>query len=115
LDTLAHEHVTQPVKATVLVIGGGPGGSYSSTLLAREGVDVVLLEAVKHPRFVPSSSSSSYCGRLIEISGVLNREHVGESMLPSMRHYLRFIDLEQEYDARGFMHKVSATSISWRN
>ncbi|KAG5221837.1 Flavin-dependent halogenase armH [Salix suchowensis] len=43
---------------------------------------------------------------------VLNREHVGESMLPSMRQYLRFIDLENEYDIRGFIHKVAyATSI----
>ncbi|KIJ54121.1 hypothetical protein M422DRAFT_73736 [Sphaerobolus stellatus SS14] len=74
-----------PEKTTVLVIGGGPAGSYSSTLLAREGIDVVLLEASKHPR-----------------------EHVGESMLPSMRHYLRFVDLEEEYDRRKFMHKPGA-------
>ncbi|KAJ6625002.1 hypothetical protein B0H10DRAFT_688138 [Mycena sp. CBHHK59/15] len=74
-----------PQSAKVLVIGGGPGGSYASTLLAREGLDVVLLEASKHPR-----------------------EHVGESMFPSMRHYLRFIDLEKEFDAKGFMHKPGA-------
>ncbi|KAJ4469986.1 hypothetical protein C8J55DRAFT_537748 [Lentinula edodes] len=72
----------------VLVIGGGPGGSYASTLLAREGINVVLLEAAKHPR-----------------------HHVGESMLPSMRHYLRFIDLEHEYDRRGFVHKATWCSI----
>ncbi|KAF9461922.1 FAD/NAD-binding domain-containing protein [Collybia nuda] len=74
-----------PKRTTVLVIGGGPGGSYAATVLAREGLDVVLLEALKHPR-----------------------EHVGESMLPSMRHYLRFIDLEDEFEARGFKHKPGA-------
>ncbi|KAK0196714.1 FAD/NAD-binding domain-containing protein [Armillaria mellea] len=74
-----------PEATTVLVIGGGPAGSYASTLLAHEGIDVVLLEAIKHPRL-----------------------HVGESLLPSMRHYLRFIDLESEYDARKFMHKPGA-------
>jgi NADPH-dependent glutamate synthase beta subunit-like oxidoreductase len=44
--------IPQPERTTVLVIGGGPAGSYSATLLAREGIDVVLLEALKHPRLV---------------------------------------------------------------
>ena len=39
-----------PSKATVLVVGGGPGGSYAAAALAREGVDVVLLEADVFPR-----------------------------------------------------------------
>jgi flavin-dependent dehydrogenase len=41
-----------PQSCTVLVVGGGPGGSYASAALAREGIDVVLLEAEKFPRFV---------------------------------------------------------------
>jgi flavine halogenase len=40
-----------PEKCTVLVIGGGPGGSYTASVLAREGIDVVLLEADHFPRF----------------------------------------------------------------
>lgn len=40
-----------PEKCTVLVIGGGPGGSYTAAVLAREGFDVVLLEADHFPRF----------------------------------------------------------------
>lgn len=39
-----------PHKATVLVIGGGPGGSYTASALAREGIDIVLLEADVFPR-----------------------------------------------------------------
>jgi flavin-dependent dehydrogenase len=41
-----------PERCTVLVVGGGPAGSYAATLLAREGIDTVLLEAEKFPRFV---------------------------------------------------------------
>ena len=41
-----------PVKCTVLVVGGGPGGSYVASVLAREGVDTVLLEADVFPRSI---------------------------------------------------------------
>lgn len=39
-----------PANCTVLVVGGGPGGSYTAAALAREGIDVVLLEADGFPR-----------------------------------------------------------------
>lgn len=41
-----------PEKCTVLVVGGGPAGSYSAAVLAREGISVVLLEADTFPRYV---------------------------------------------------------------
>lgn len=44
----------------VLVVGGGPGGSTISTLLATRGWRVILLEKGRHPRF-----------------------HIGESLLPA--------------------------------
>jgi flavin-dependent dehydrogenase len=40
-----------PTHCAVLVIGGGPAGSYTAAALAREGVDVVLLEAEVFPRY----------------------------------------------------------------
>jgi flavin-dependent dehydrogenase len=55
--------VTDPPVSTescdIAIIGGGPAGSTSATLLVRRGFRVVLLEKAHHPRF-----------------------HIGESLLP---------------------------------
>ncbi|KAG2159096.1 uncharacterized protein EDB93DRAFT_1118059 [Suillus bovinus] len=74
-----------PKHAQVLVVGGGPSGSYAASALSREGLDVVLLEAAKFPRY-----------------------HIGESLIPSVRHYLRFIDAEQKLVEMGFKRKPGA-------
>ncbi|KAK6597765.1 hypothetical protein H4I96_08717 [Botrytis cinerea] len=72
-----------PDRCTVLVVVGGPGGSYAAAVLAREGIDTVMLEADVYPRY-----------------------HIGESMLPSLRNYLGFIDLDSTFDSYGFTKKV---------
>lgn len=74
-----------PQKTSVLVIGGGPAGSYAACALAREGVDVTVLEADIFPRY-----------------------HVGESMLASLRPFLRFIDLDSTFVNHGFKRKDGA-------
>ncbi|KAF7358097.1 FAD/NAD(P)-binding domain-containing protein [Mycena venus] len=75
-----------PNRTTILCIGGGPAGSYAASLLKREGHEVVLLESAKFPRY-----------------------HVGESLLPSMRNYLRFIGLEDDFVEHGFLNKPGAS------
>jgi flavin-dependent dehydrogenase len=65
-----------PEKTKVLVIGGGPAGSMSGILLAREGVDVTVCERDKFPRY-----------------------HIGESMLPGIIPLLKFTDLFDQIDA----------------
>jgi flavin-dependent dehydrogenase len=47
------------IDCDVLVVGGGPAGSTTATLLARQGLHVLQLEKDRHPRF-----------------------HIGESLLP---------------------------------
>ncbi|KAJ7983266.1 putative halogenase [Mycena polygramma] len=74
-----------PVSAQVLVIGGGPGGSYAATVLAREGISVTLLERDVFPRY-----------------------HIGESLLPSCRPFLKFIDAEELVKSHGFAEKPGA-------
>ncbi|KAF8160850.1 FAD binding domain-containing protein [Crassisporium funariophilum] len=71
-----------PQHTQVLIIGGGPAGSYAAAALAREGINVTLLESSKFPRY-----------------------HVGESLIPSIRHYLRFIGAEEKMINYGFIRK----------
>ncbi|TFK44724.1 hypothetical protein BDQ12DRAFT_673465 [Crucibulum laeve] len=74
-----------PLRTTVLVVGGGPAGAYAAAALAREGIETTVLEAVKFPRY-----------------------HIGESMLPSLNSFLRFIDAEDKLRAHGFCVKRGA-------
>ncbi|KAG6857719.1 hypothetical protein H0H87_004135 [Tephrocybe sp. NHM501043] len=71
-----------PQHTQVLIIGGGPAGSYAASALAREGLSVTIFEADKFPRY-----------------------HVGESLLPSVRQYFRFIGAEAALENHGFVPK----------
>lgn len=69
-------------SARALVIGGGPAGATAAGLLAREGVDVVLLERENFPRY-----------------------HIGESILPSSLPILDLLGAREKVEKHGFQIK----------
>ena len=77
---------------SIIVIGGGPGGSTAATLLARQGFDVTLFERELFPR-----------------------EHVGESLLPASIPILETLGVIDEIEAAGFTPKYGATMVWGRD
>ncbi|KAJ7715659.1 hypothetical protein DFH07DRAFT_974122 [Mycena maculata] len=75
-----------PKKTTVLVVGGGPAGSYSASVLARRGIDVTILEGANFPRY-----------------------HIGESLLASTNYFLEYIGAREKVMAYGFVKKPGAS------
>src|SRR5687768_11990978 len=74
-----------PEQFDVIVIGGGPGGSSSSTFLAKAGRKVLLLEKEIFPRF-----------------------HIGESLLPYNRRIFSDLGLDDALKAEMFPKKYGA-------
>ena len=75
-------------ECDVVVIGGGPAGSTTATLLAERGHRVVLLEKDSHPRF-----------------------HIGESLLPANMPLFEKLGVAREIEAIG-MEKLGATFVA---
>ena len=75
-------------QAPIIVIGGGPAGSCVSTLLARRGHPVVLLERERFPR-----------------------AHIGESLLPASIPILRDLGALDAVRQAGFTVKRGATMV----
>jgi flavin-dependent dehydrogenase len=59
-------------KVNVLVVGGGPGGSTAAALLAKAGLDVLLLERENFPRYHIGESLLASCLPTLRLSGAFD-------------------------------------------
>ena len=80
------------LDADVIIIGGGPAGSTTATMLARQGVSVLLFEREKFPR-----------------------HHVGESLLPASLAVLEELGVLRAVQQAGFLPKWGATMVWGRD
>jgi FADH2-dependent halogenase len=62
----------------VIVIGGGPAGSTTATLLARKGLDVLLLERERFPRFQIGESLLPFNNDIFQRLGILDQLEKGD-------------------------------------
>ena len=76
------------LDADVIIIGGGPAGSTTATMLARQGVSVLLFEREIFPR-----------------------HHVGESLLPASLPVLEELGVLTAVQQAGFLPKWGATMV----
>jgi flavin-dependent dehydrogenase len=73
----------------VVVIGGGPGGSTVSTILAQHGLKVALFEREKFPRF-----------------------HIGESLIPETYWVLKRLNMLPKMQRSHFVKKYSVQFVN---
>ncbi len=77
-----------PQRCDVLIIGGGPAGSSAAALLARAGIETVLLEKVQHPR-----------------------PQVGESLIPHFWKYADRTGVSEKINQQGFVTKAGGITV----
>lgn len=71
-----------PTRCDVLVIGGGPAGSTAAGLLAKEGLEVVLVDKARFPRNTIGESVVPQFWRLADLLGVsekIDKEFIKKS------------------------------------
>jgi flavin-dependent dehydrogenase len=79
--------VSEHLDAEVIVVGGGPAGASTACALAREGVDVLVLDRSKFPRDkICAEYLSPQASRILSDMGVLDEiEATGPAHLRGMR------------------------------
>lgn len=83
--------ITKATQADVIVVGGGPSGATTSTLIAQQGYNVTLFERDKFPRY-----------------------HIGESLIPETYWVLEQLKVLDKLKASCFVQKHSVQFINDR-
>lgn len=78
-------------KHQVIIIGGGPGGSTAGAVLARAGIDALVLEREEYPRF-----------------------HIGESLLPASMPVFKDIGFYPYLSSGKYIRKYGALFLDYR-
>src|SRR5437868_5223576 len=87
--------ITAPTNSTkndpldVIVVGGGPAGSTTSTLIAKAGYRVRLFERARFPRF-----------------------HIGESLIPETYWVLKRLNMLEKMKRSAFVKKCSVQFVN---
>jgi len=81
----------------VVVIGGGPAGAISAALLNKAGLDVVVLERARFPRFVIGESLLPICNDVLQEAGLFERVNAQGYQVKNGAVFLRGGD-RCEYD-----------------
>jgi len=81
----------------VVIIGGGPAGSISAALLNKAGLDVVVLERARFPRFVIGESLLPICNDVLQEAGLFERVNAQGYQVKTGAVFLRGNDI-CEYD-----------------
>jgi flavin-dependent dehydrogenase len=78
-----------PTEADVVVVGGGPAGATAATLMAQQGLRVVLFERERFPRF-----------------------HIGESLIPETYWVLKRLNMLRKMQQSHFVKKYSVQFVN---
>lgn len=66
----------------VVIIGAGPSGSVSASLLVQQGLNVCVVEKQHFPRFVIGESLLPHCMEILEKAGLVDAVHAEKSFQP---------------------------------
>src|ERR1700743_1424019 len=102
MDQTAHAQTTERIDARVCVVGGGPAGVMAGYLLARAGVDVVVLE--KHGDFLRDFRGDTVHPSTLEVMYELGRLDGFRALVPQQGKRFPPVRILMRYQATDLIY-----------